>query len=164
MSERSKVTNTQRREDICYLNTAVGWLRIAADRDGITSIKFLDNAPTAPTMVNNPHLKAAYKQISEYFRGERLRFSLALKPAGTDFQRSVWERLADVPFGTTVTYGELAATMGSPGGAVAVGLANEHNPLPIVVPSHRASGADGDSYAFGVAIKEKLLEIETTKR
>lgn len=149
-------------EQHCYLNTAVGWLRIAADEVGISSISFIEQPPKVVPQVSHPHLKEAYRQLGEYFKGERVRFNLPLNPKGTEFQRAVWQGLTEIPFGTTTTYGQLAAKVGKPGGARAVGMANNKNPLPIVVPCHRVIGADGSLVGFapGLDYKVKLLELE----
>lgn len=109
-------------------------------------------------------LVAARAQLAEYFRGKRTRFDLPLRPDGTAFQQSVWRALLKVPFGTTSTYGALAAAIGRPGAARAVGAAVGANPLAIVVPCHRIVGADGTltGYAGGLARKAKLLALERT--
>lgn len=147
----------------CYLSTKVGWLRIEADDDGLTAIEFVKQPKiSSDGIVDNPHLKDAYKQLSEYFRGERSEFSLRLNPKGTDFQKAVWKGLTTIPFGTTASYKDLAILVGRPGGARAVGMANNKNPLPIVVPCHRVIGANGDlvGYAPGVDLKRQLLTME----
>lgn len=109
-----------------------------------------------------PHLKEAYKQLTEYFKGGRLSFSLPLNPSGTEFQRNVWDGLGKIPYGKTISYKDLAEMVGCPGGSRAVGMANNRNPLPIIVPCHRVIGIKGDliGYASGVAVKRKLLDLE----
>jgi methylated-DNA-[protein]-cysteine S-methyltransferase len=146
----------------CYLNTPVGWLRIAADRGGLTEIRFIAEPPMGVEQLTLPHLKDAYKQLSEYFRGERLTFTLPLNPRGTPFQRKVWDGLCTIPYGSTVSYKTLAGQVGCPDGARAIGMANNKNPLPIVVPCHRVVGSGGDlsGYGAGVDIKRRLLELE----
>jgi methylated-DNA-[protein]-cysteine S-methyltransferase len=101
-------------------------------------------------------------QLAEYFAGKRRVFSLPLAPRGTPFQRSVWQALRQIPYGETVSYGELARRLGSTSGARAVGLANGANPLPIIVPCHRVIGADGSLTGFGggLTIKRALLALE----
>ena len=105
-------------------------------------------------------LDEAARQLEEYFAGGREQFALPLAPRGTDFQRSVWRALAEVPYGTTVSYGELATRVGAPARAVGVGLGA--NPIVIVLPCHRVIGADGGLTGFGggVARKERLLALE----
>jgi methylated-DNA-[protein]-cysteine S-methyltransferase len=101
-------------------------------------------------------------QLMEYFRGARRTFELPLAPEGTSFQLRVWRALCVIPYGETLSYGELARRLGSVNGARAVGLANGANPLPIVVPCHRVIGSDGTLTGFGggLHIKRSLLALE----
>jgi methylated-DNA-[protein]-cysteine S-methyltransferase len=108
-------------------------------------------------------LAQAHRQLAEYFAGTRREFDLPLCPAGTEFQRRVWDVLATVPWGTTTTYGAIAARLGLPPGASrAVGSANGSNPLPVVLPCHRVIGSDGTltGYAGGLERKALLLRLE----
>ena len=107
-------------------------------------------------------LDAAAGQLEGYFAGERHAFDLPLAPAGTPFQRRLWARLAEVPYGRTTTYGALAEALGDPRLARAVGAANGANPLPIVVPCHRVIGSDGSltGFAGGLEAKRWLLAHE----
>ena len=108
-------------------------------------------------------LAEACRQLTEYFAGDRRVFNLPLRPAGTEFQRRVWEVLATVPWGTTTTYGAIAARLGLPPGASrAVGGANGANPIAIVLPCHRVIGSDGrlTGYAGGLHRKALLLRLE----
>jgi methylated-DNA-[protein]-cysteine S-methyltransferase len=102
------------------------------------------------------------RQLSEYFAGERTTFDFPLVLAGNAFERRVWEALQAIPYGTTITYGELAARLGAPGAARAVGAANGRNPIAIVVPCHRVIGARGKltGYGGGLARKRALLTHE----
>jgi methylated-DNA-[protein]-cysteine S-methyltransferase len=104
----------------------------------------------------------AVEQLDEYFAGNRRTFDLQLRPEGTPFQHLVWNELRKIPFGETASYGEIAARIGRPGAARAVGAANGRNPLPIVVPCHRVIGADGSLTGFGGGIENKawLLDHE----
>ncbi len=101
-------------------------------------------------------------QLAEYFARTRTSFELPLEPHGTDFQRAVWHALAEIPYGETRTYAEIARAIGRPAAIRAVGAANGQNPLSIVVPCHRVVGADGSltGYAGGLANKRRLLEVE----
>ena len=101
-------------------------------------------------------------QLTEYFCGARRSFELPLAPCGTPFQLAVWQALSAIPYGETLSYGELARRLGLTGGARAVGVANGANPLPIVVPCHRVIGADGTLTGFGggLNIKRSLLALE----
>jgi methylated-DNA-[protein]-cysteine S-methyltransferase len=102
------------------------------------------------------------RQLAEYFAGERTEFELELRPAGTDFQHSVWELLLGIPYGETTSYGALALELGDPRKVRAVGLANGRNPISIVVPCHRVIGADGSltGYGGGLERKRQLLALE----
>ena len=111
----------------------------------------------------SPVLAEARRQLTEYFAGDRRVFDLPLRPAGSEFQRRVWDVLATVPWGTTTTYGALAARLGlSPGASRAVGAANGANPIAIVLPCHRVIGSDGrlTGYAGGLERKARLLRLE----
>lgn len=103
---------------------------------------------------------AAVEQLGAYFDGRLREFDLELAPRGTDFQLRVWAALRRIPYGTTWSYGRLAAELGSPGASRAVGLANGRNPLPIVVPCHRVVGADGSLTGFSAGIERKRLLLE----
>ncbi|HVZ94462.1 MAG TPA: methylated-DNA--[protein]-cysteine S-methyltransferase [Phycisphaerales bacterium] len=120
----------------------------------------------ATTPLNSTHDPArtrdADNQFAEYFAGARRRFNLPLAPAGTDFQRAVWNALLQVPFGETRTYSQLAKMVGPTAVARAVGTANGANPIAIIIPCHRVIGADGTltGYAGGLDMKRRLLELE----
>lgn len=110
-----------------------------------------------------PLLAEAMRQLAEYFAGERREFELPLAPEGTPFMRRVWAELVKVPYGATATYGEIAERIGNPGGSRAVGLANNRNPIAIIIPCHRIIGSSGKlvGYAGGVELKERLLALES---
>jgi len=107
-------------------------------------------------------LRDCVRQVAEYFAGTRRRFELALGAEGTPFQRRVWDQIARIPYGKTITYADLAARSGAPGSARAAGAATGRNPLAIVVPCHRVVGARGEltGYAGGVPRKARLLALE----
>ena len=107
-------------------------------------------------------IKEAYSQLSEYLLGERKRFDLPLNPQGTVFQQQVWKALCDIPYGETRSYKQIAEAIGNPKAVRAVGIANNRNPLLIVVPCHRVIGANGKlvGYAAGIEKKEFLLKLE----
>ena len=107
-------------------------------------------------------LRLAHEQLKAFFAGERLGFDLPLRMAGTPFQKQVWEGLLTIPYGTTISYAELAARIGRPGASRAVGAANGRNPIGIVVPCHRVIGADGTltGYGGGLDRKEWLISHE----
>ena len=107
-------------------------------------------------------LKPVVDQLEAYFCGTLTRFDLPLDLAGTDFQLRIWRALRAIPYGQTRTYGQIAKALGQPGAARAVGLANNQNPVPIIVPCHRVIGADGSltGYGGGLPRKRRLLELE----
>lgn len=105
------------------------------------------------------------KQINEYFRGERKQFDLPLAPRGTDFQKQVWQALSEIPFGETRSYGQIARAIDKEKAYRAVGMANDVNPIPIIIPCHRVIGSKGEltGYRYGLEIKQKLLDLEQAK-
>ncbi len=109
---------------------------------------------------------AAAAQLTAYFAGQLTEFNLPLSPAGTDFQRKVWAGLQAIPYGQTLSYGELARRLGRPAASRAVGLANGRNPIAIVVPCHRVIGADGSMTGYGGGLDRKrfLLALERDAR
>lgn len=110
----------------------------------------------------NPHLRAAAEQLDAFFAGRLRLFDVPLDPRGTDFQKLVWAALAEIPYGETRTYRDIAVAIGRPAACRAVGAANGRNPLSIIVPCHRVIGAGGQltGFAGGLEIKRELLALE----
>jgi len=110
----------------------------------------------------DPDMYSVYPQLKEYFDGERKEFNLPLETEGTEFQKKVWDELIKIPFGTTISYKELAVRLGDEKVIRAAASANGANPLPIVIPCHRVIGSDGSlvGYGGGLKIKERLLTLE----
>lgn len=150
----------------CYLDTPIGELLLAGDDAGLSMIGFpkgsMRREPEPDWIFNEKPLEKARAQISEYFDGTRREFDLPLQLSGTEFQVSVLEALQEIPYGETVSYGEIARRIGRPRAVRAVGAANGRNPLPIVVPCHRVIGSTGDLTGFGGGLdtKEALLRME----
>ena len=148
------------------IDSPVGPLMLAADEHGLRHIEFRDNRHPADRSDwhggDSEVLQAAEAQLGEYFTGQRRVFDLPLAPRGTDFQLCVWRALAQIPYGETISYAQLAQRLGNPNGTRAVGAANGRNPLPIVLPCHRVIGADGGLTGFGGGLptKELLLRLE----
>lgn len=119
-------------------------------------------APQAEIKASKPAFGIIIKQLNEYFSGQRTEVEVPLLIKGTDFQESVWNELLRIPYGKTISYGDLAERLDNPGGMRAVGAANGQNPIPIIVPCHRVIAADGSlgGYTGGLEIKHKLLELE----
>ncbi len=154
---------------IVHTNIAspVGPLLLAASDDGMHLIEF--HAPRHPMRRNahwqegdNALLRMARRQLDEYFAGERRQFELPLAPQGTSFQCEVWQTLAAIPYGETISYAQLAQRVGKPSAVRAVGAANGRNPLPLVLPCHRVIGSDGSLTGFGGGLptKQFLLQME----
>ncbi len=150
----------------CYLDTPIGELLLAGDDDALSMIGFpkgsMRRDPEPDWIYNEKPLRKARQQLEEYFAGTRKEFDLALNINGTEFQVSVLEALRDIPYGETVSYGEIARRIGRPRAVRAVGAANGRNPIPIVVPCHRVIGSSGDLTGFGGGLdtKEALLRLE----
>lgn len=150
-----------------YLETSIGKLLIAGDHAAVSYIGFPKNGVAQEpeigwTAGSSGPIQEAARQLREYFAGQRTNFDLPLAPDGTDFQKKVWRQLQDIPYGETISYGELAARVGNVKASRAVGAANGKNPIPIVIPCHRVIGANGKLTGFGggLPVKEKLLALE----
>jgi methylated-DNA-[protein]-cysteine S-methyltransferase len=147
------------------LTTPIGELVLTADPDGAVTGLYLPNRPPVTTgwERDDALLEPARRQLTEYFAGERTGFDLDLRPeGGTAFERRVWAELLTIPYGETASYGEIAARIGHPGKARAVGRANGRNPVAIVCPCHRVIGSDGSLTGFGGGLENKrtLLDLE----
>jgi len=118
--------------------------------------------PEPDWIFNEKELTEPCRQLSEYFAGNRKHFELKLNPSGTEFQRQVLDELTRIPYGTTVSYSEIARRIGRPRAVRAVGAANGRNPIPVIIPCHRVIGANGDLTGFGGGLptKEALLRLE----
>jgi len=153
-----------------YIDSPIGRLRVHGDDRDVTAL-FLDGSRRVRSVaggggaLEDPSagaLPAALRQLEEYFRGSRRTFTVPLKPRGTPFQERVWRALLQIPYGATCSYGQLARRLHNPGAARAVGLANNRNPIPILVPCHRVIGADGSLIGYGGGLERKrwLLALE----
>jgi len=148
--------------EMAYYTSPLGPIEITASEAGLRQIKFVDEI-LAGDESSGPLITECITQLKEYFDGERKRFSLKLDlKEFSSFHREVFRLVQSIPYGRTRTYSDIAITMGKPGASRAVGQANGHNPLPIIIPCHRVIGKEGDlrGYAFGLDIKRALLEME----
>lgn len=147
--------------NVFFYETPVGTLTLAERGEALTYLGFGRCAFEAD-VVETPFLKNVYDQLSAYFSGRLKDFSVLLAPEGTAFQKRVWEALCRIPYGETVSYREIAAAVGNPKACRAVGMANNRNPISIIVPCHRVIGADGSlvGYGGGLEIKRRLLALE----
>lgn len=142
--------------------------KILSSEKGIKSIRMNskenpDEMKSATKLrTDDPYMCGIFDQLEEYFKRERKKFNLPLDISGTDFQMKVWDELAKIPYGKTISYKQLAKALGSLKLVRAVGRANGANPVPIVIPCHRVINSNGNlgGYSGGAGIKEKLLELE----
>lgn len=150
----------------CYLDTPIGDLLLAGEEEALCLIGFPEGSmrlePESDWIFSEKPFSAAREQLTAYFAGKRKSFDLPLKPTGTEFQLQVLNELQKIPYGTTVSYGDIANRIGRPKAVRAVGAANGRNPLPIIIPCHRVIGASGDLTGFGGGIptKKALLRLE----
>jgi len=153
-------------------DTPFGLVKIISDGEAITSLKrvIVESEPLRPLSMTdakgkeNPNdlVHKAKKQLDEYFAGKRRVFDIPLRPNGTVFQQSVWNALEEIPYGETRSYKQVAEMIGNPKACRAVGMANNKNPIWIMIPCHRVIGADGSltGYGGGLDMKKRLLELE----
>jgi methylated-DNA-[protein]-cysteine S-methyltransferase len=150
----------------CYLDTPIGELLLAGENHALSMIGFpkgsMRRHPEPDWIYNEKPLANARQQVQEYLAGDRKDFDLPLQLDGTEFQVKVLKALQKIPYGETVSYGEIAKRIGKPKAVRAVGAANGRNPIPIVVPCHRVIGSSGDLTGFGGGLdtKEALLRLE----
>ena len=149
------------------IDTPLGKLLVAGDREGIRRINFQQGNQPFPIGTdwkrNSRSLQDATIQLKAYFSGNLKRFDLQLAPQGTDFQQKVWRALQGIPYGVLVSYQDIANKIGNPKAYRAVGAANGKNPIPIVIPCHRVVGSNGQltGFAGGLHLKEYLIELES---
>jgi methylated-DNA-[protein]-cysteine S-methyltransferase len=151
----------------CILDSPIGPLLIAGDQEGVRHIHFPRQGKAAKPErgwieARSGAVAEAVAQLREYFAGRRTEFDLPLAPRGTGFQLAVWGELRKIPYGQTISYGELARRIGNPKASRAVGSANGANQIPIVIPCHRviASGGKLGGFGGGLPVKEALLALE----
>ena len=142
--------------------TPLGDMTLVERSGKLTELRLKASTGEGEQEQETPLLKQAAKELSEYFGGGRTTFSVPLEAEGTAFQQSVWNALRQIPYGQTLSYGGVAANIGKPKAARAVGMANNRNPLPIFIPCHRVIGADGQmvGYGGGIDVKTFLLDLE----
>ncbi len=162
------------------IDSPLGELLLAGDGEALTAVRMgvrHETATMSPQRVGPPPpgpgwqrdpavFREAAGQLRSYFAGELREFDLGLDPHGTPFQRRVWAALRQIPYGTTISYAQLAAAVGRPSAERAVGAANGRNPIAVVIPCHRVIGASGEltGYGGGLARKRLLLELEGARR
>jgi len=148
-------------------STPLGDLTLVADDGVLTGVYFPHHWHRPDTSGfgerDDRGFGPAREQLAEYFAGERTDFELPVRADGDEFQHRVWDVIAAIPYGETVSYGEIAREIGAPGAARAVGLANGRNPVAVIVPCHRVIGADGGLTGYGGGLERKrvLLDLES---
>ena len=148
------------------MSSPVGVLRLTASVSGVKSIEVIKGSRATNAAVSRNGagaiVRQAEKELREYFSGRRQKFTVKLDLDGTEFQRTAWEAMRRIPFGSTISYGEQAKAIGKPKAFRAVGSANGRNPVPIIVPCHRVLASDGSlgGYSLGLSMKRRLLALE----
>ncbi|OLS31978.1 MAG: Methylated-DNA--protein-cysteine methyltransferase [Candidatus Heimdallarchaeota archaeon AB_125] len=145
---------------IANYNSPIGNLVVISNQQSILECNFQNKKKQSKEIPRI--LERALKQLDEYFKGERRKFDLDLSPSGTEFQEEVWKQLIEIPFGSTISYRELAVNVGNKRAVRAVGNANGKNPISIIIPCHRVIGSDGKLVGYGGGIEKKkwLLDFE----
>ena len=135
---------------------------LKADDDALFFLEF----GTTDRDERNAIIEATMMQLDEYYEGKRTEFTLPLRAEGTPFQMKVWQALSTIPYGETRSYGQIAAQVDNPKGSRAVGMANNRNPISIIIPCHRVIGADGKLVGYGGGLDKKvwLLDFEKSHR
>lgn len=148
---------------LAFFDTTIGRIGITEENGSITRLLFAtDPVPEGFIEGKSAAITEAARQVKAYLAGELQEFSLPLAPKGTEFLRTVWAELCRVPYGTTASYKDIAIAVGNPKAVRAVGLANNRNPIPLIIPCHRILGSNGKltGYRGGLALKEQLLNLE----
>lgn len=142
-------------------DTPFGLLKIEEIDNKVIKIE-LNNPTSSRTFKLTKTLEKAFKEIDEFLEGKRKKFTFKIDPIGTEFQKSVWNALLDIPYGEVKSYKDIAIAIGNPKACRAVGMANNKNPIPIVIPCHRVIGSNGKltGYAYGLVLKAHLLNLE----
>jgi len=139
----------------------VGSLWLCSDGEAVTGLHFHEQHGAPGDHL--PLHSAAKQQLAEYFAGERKGFVLPLRPEGTPFQRAVWRALETIPYGETRSYGQIAAAVGNGKASRAVGMANNRNPISIIIPCHRVIGSTGKLVGYGGGLEKKMALLELEK-
>jgi methylated-DNA-[protein]-cysteine S-methyltransferase len=149
------------------IDSPIGELLLLSDGDALTALYMQEGRKpmkiAGDWVASTARFADVKTQLEEYFAGNRTTFDVPLAPQGAPFEREVWHALEEIPYGETVSYGEIARRVGQPTAARAVGLANGRNPISVIVPCHRVIGADGSLTGYGGGLERKrlLLELES---
>lgn len=148
--------------DLILFDTPFGRMGLSEESGTIVRLYLPNDGTPRIAEHETPLLAEGKRQLMEFFAGTRKEFDLPLCAEGTEFRKKVWKALLEIPYGTTITYGQLALTVGNPKAVRAVGQANHHNPIPILIPCHRVVGSNGSltGYGGGMELKQQLLNLE----
>jgi methylated-DNA-[protein]-cysteine S-methyltransferase len=152
--------------ETAYLDTPIGCLEIKGSRLGIQSIQRVNELPSSTLTSSISIINDCMMQLQAYFQGKLEVFDMPLDWSGaTDFYKSVWQQMLDIPYGRTTTYSEIAQKLNRPKAVRAVGMASKYNPIAIVVPCHRVIAKSGalQGYFYGLDVKATLLQLEQSK-
>lgn len=149
-------------EKTAFYKTKIGKLKVCYTDEALTYVKFAKSDDNIRKSERSELSDKAIEQINEYLEGKRQKFDLPILLQGTDFQKKVWRELQKIPYGKTKSYKEIAQAIKNPKAVRAVGMANNKNPITIIVPCHRVIGSNGDlvGYAGGLDVKKTLLQLE----
>lgn len=154
----------------CYYNSPIGRLILQGNKGVIEKLHFPNSAKLKKQDLEQQYDETAFalaiRQLQEYFQGTRQIFDVEIAPSGTVFQQSVWRELQKIPYGKTASYSLIAEKIGNPKGSRAVGMANNRNPIPIIIPCHRVIGKNGSLTGFGGGLDTKrfLLDLESRQQ
>lgn len=146
-------------------DTILGKIIIEEENGFITRLSFCPKDFVAPDGQKSETIEKTFEELFQYLDGKRQKFTVPINPKGTPFQKSVWKNLLKIPYGKTATYKDIAIACGNSKAVRAVGMANNKNPIAIIIPCHRVVGSNGKlyGYASGTQIKEALLKIENAQ-
>lgn len=152
-------------KNVFFYNTEIGKIGIGEEDNTITDVFFEKEELGDFVIRETPLIKEAFVQIDEYLKGKRKFFDLPMSLKGTEFQKKVWKALEDIPYGETKSYKDIAIAVGNEKASRAIGMANNRNPISIIIPCHRVIGKNGKlvGYGGGLNIKEHLLKLEKDK-
>ncbi len=150
--------------DFAIYETQFGFFKIAYDNEHVVFLKKIHDTEILDFGTKTPFTEHVYEQLCEYIAGKRKHFAVPYKLYGTEFQKKVWQALCSIPYGETRTYKDIALAVGNAKASRAVGLANNKNPITVIVPCHRVIGSSGKlvGYAGGLEMKKFLLDMESS--
>ncbi|MDD3393564.1 MAG: methylated-DNA--[protein]-cysteine S-methyltransferase [Anaerotignum sp.] len=151
-------------EKIHFYDSPVGTLILGEEDGFLTRVSFHEELKAPFVVEKTPLLEETAQQLTAFFQGERTIFALPLNPKGTAFQKKVWQALQDIPYGVTASYGEIARKIDNPKGSRAVGMANNKNPIAIIIPCHRVIGSKGKLVGYGGGLDKKVFLLELEKK